>query len=58
MRDDDATLAAVARKVGYTSKFAFAHAFKREWVGSWRVPAIRRACKSSRRSTVDSVSDD
>jgi AraC-like DNA-binding protein len=31
LRDGDATLAAVARKVGYTSEFAFAHAFKREY---------------------------
>ncbi|HEY2671459.1 MAG TPA: AraC family transcriptional regulator [Rugosimonospora sp.] len=30
LRDGDAPLAAVARKVGYTSEFAFAHAFKRE----------------------------
>lgn len=31
LRDGDAALAAVARKVGYTSEFAFAHAFKREY---------------------------
>ena len=31
LRDGDATLATVARKVGYTSAFAFAHAFKREY---------------------------
>jgi AraC-like DNA-binding protein len=31
LRDGDATLATVARKVGYTSEFAFAHAFKREY---------------------------
>jgi AraC-like DNA-binding protein len=31
LRDSDAPLAAVARKVGYTSEFAFAHAFKREY---------------------------
>ncbi|MFI0976126.1 AraC family transcriptional regulator [Streptomyces sp. NPDC021093] len=31
LREGDATLAAVARKVGYTSEFAFAHAFKREY---------------------------
>ncbi|MET8045384.1 AraC family transcriptional regulator [Micromonospora sp. NPDC005215] len=30
LRDGDAPLATVARKVGYTSEFAFAHAFKRE----------------------------
>jgi AraC-like DNA-binding protein len=30
LRDGDATLATVARQVGYTSEFAFAHAFKRE----------------------------
>ncbi|HEX6358390.1 AraC family transcriptional regulator [Actinophytocola sp.] len=30
LRDTDAPLATVARKVGYTSEFAFAHAFKRE----------------------------
>lgn len=30
LRDSDAPLATVARKVGYTSEFAFAHAFKRE----------------------------
>ncbi|RMI28357.1 AraC family transcriptional regulator [Nocardia stercoris] len=31
LRDTDAPLAAVARKVGYTSEFAFAKAFKREY---------------------------
>jgi AraC-like DNA-binding protein len=31
LRDGDAPLATVARKVGYTSEFAFAHAFKREY---------------------------
>lgn len=31
LRDSDAPLATVARKVGYTSEFAFAHAFKREY---------------------------
>ncbi|ROT33260.1 AraC family transcriptional regulator [Micromonospora sp. HM5-17] len=31
LRDSDAPLAAVAREVGYTSEFAFAHAFKREY---------------------------
>lgn len=31
LRDTDAPLAAIARKVGYTSEFAFAHAFKREY---------------------------
>ncbi len=31
LRDGDATLATVARKVGYASEFAFAHAFKREY---------------------------
>jgi AraC-like DNA-binding protein len=31
LRDGDAPLAAVSRKVGYTSEFAFAHAFKREF---------------------------
>lgn len=30
LRESDAPLATVARKVGYTSEFAFAHAFKRE----------------------------
>lgn len=30
LHDTDAPLATVARKVGYTSEFAFAHAFKRE----------------------------
>jgi AraC-like DNA-binding protein len=30
LRDGDASMATVARKVGYTSEFAFAHAFKRE----------------------------
>lgn len=30
LRNGDAPLATVARKVGYTSEFAFAHAFKRE----------------------------
>jgi AraC-like DNA-binding protein len=30
LRDGDAPLAAVARRVGYASEFAFAHAFKRE----------------------------
>lgn len=31
LRDSDAPLATVARKVGYRSEFAFAHAFKREY---------------------------
>jgi AraC-like DNA-binding protein len=31
LHDSDAPLAAVARQVGYTSEFAFAHAFKREY---------------------------
>jgi len=31
LRDSDAPLAAIAGKVGYTSEFAFAHAFKREY---------------------------
>jgi len=31
LRDGNAPLAAVARQVGYTSEFAFAHAFKREY---------------------------
>ncbi|MEU7872847.1 AraC family transcriptional regulator [Dactylosporangium sp. NPDC049140] len=31
LRDSDAPLAAVARKVGYSSEYAFAHAFKREY---------------------------
>jgi AraC-like DNA-binding protein len=31
LREGDAPLATVARKVGYTSEFAFAHAFKREY---------------------------
>jgi AraC-like DNA-binding protein len=31
LRDSDAPLVAIARKVGYTSEFAFAHAFKREY---------------------------
>lgn len=31
LRDSDAPLAAVAAKVGYTSEFAFAHAFKRAY---------------------------
>jgi AraC-like DNA-binding protein len=31
LRDGDATLATVARKVGYASEFAFAHAFKRAY---------------------------
>jgi AraC-like DNA-binding protein len=31
LRGSNAPLAAVARKVGYTSEFAFAHAFKREY---------------------------
>jgi AraC-like DNA-binding protein len=30
LRDSDAPLSAIARKVGYTSEFALAHAFKRE----------------------------
>lgn len=30
LRDSDGPLSAVARQVGYTSEFAFAHAFKRE----------------------------
>lgn len=30
LRDSDSPLAVVARKVGYTSEFAFAHAFKRQ----------------------------
>ena len=29
LRDGDAPLAAVARRVGYASEYAFAHAFKR-----------------------------
>ncbi|MEX5637861.1 AraC family transcriptional regulator [Parafrankia sp. FMc2] len=31
LRDSDAPLATVARKTGYSSEFAFAHAFKREY---------------------------
>lgn len=31
LRDTDAALSAIARKVGYTSEFAFAKAFKREY---------------------------
>ena len=31
LRDSDTPLSAVARKVGYTSEFAFAHAFKRQY---------------------------
>ncbi|MEV4758818.1 AraC family transcriptional regulator [Micromonospora sp. NPDC049559] len=31
LRDSDVPLAAVARRVGYTSEYAFAHAFKREY---------------------------
>jgi AraC-like DNA-binding protein len=31
LRNSDAPLSAVARQVGYTSEFAFAHAFKREY---------------------------
>jgi AraC-like DNA-binding protein len=31
LHDSDAPLGAVARQVGYTSEFAFAHAFKREY---------------------------
>ena len=31
LRSGDAPLATVARKVGYTSEFAFANAFKREY---------------------------
>jgi AraC-like DNA-binding protein len=31
LRDGDAPLASVARRVGYVSEFAFAHAFKREY---------------------------
>ncbi|GAA3782738.1 AraC family transcriptional regulator [Plantactinospora mayteni] len=31
LRDSDAPLAAIARKVGYSSEYAFAHAFKREY---------------------------
>jgi AraC-like DNA-binding protein len=31
LHDSDALLGAVARQVGYTSEFAFAHAFKREY---------------------------
>jgi AraC-like DNA-binding protein len=45
LRDSDAPLATVARKVGYTSEFAFAHAFKREYglaPGGFRRSAPRR----------------
>ncbi|MFI9201237.1 AraC family transcriptional regulator [Streptomyces sp. NPDC053048] len=31
LRESDAPLAAVAQRIGYTSQFAFAHAFKREY---------------------------
>ncbi len=31
LRDSDAPLNAVAERVGYTSEFAFANAFKREY---------------------------
>ena len=31
LRESDAPLAAVAERVGYTSEFAFADAFKREY---------------------------
>jgi len=48
LRDGDAPLAAVSRKVGYTSEFAFAHAFKREY-GS--APGeFRRSAPVGRRS--------
>lgn len=42
LRDSDAPLAAIARRVGYTSEFAFAHAFKREYgsaPGGFRQPS-------------------
>ncbi|MEE6260826.1 AraC family transcriptional regulator [Plantactinospora sonchi] len=43
LRDSDAPLAAIARKVGYSSEFAFAHAFKREYgsaPGGFRQPSV------------------
>jgi AraC-like DNA-binding protein len=46
LQGSDMTLAAVARRVGYTSEFAFAKAFKRDYgvaPGSYRRAVVPRA---------------
>jgi AraC-like DNA-binding protein len=46
LREADAPLASIASQVGYTSQFAFAHAFKREFgvaAGSYRRQWRQRA---------------
>ncbi|GAA0479489.1 AraC family transcriptional regulator [Streptomyces sp. NPDC046215] len=51
LRESEAPLAAVAQRVGYTSQFAFAHAFKREY----GIPAGRY--RTERRDDHRSISD-
>ncbi|MGI5152046.1 AraC family transcriptional regulator [Plantactinospora sp. CA-294935] len=50
LRDGDAPLATVARQVGYTSEFAFAHAFKREYGSA--PGGFRRTARSGGAGTV------
>jgi AraC-like DNA-binding protein len=53
LRDTDASIAAVARSVGYTSQYAFSRAFTRartQWPGRYRLTArgVRSAATADR----------